>query len=126
MMPKSTQAINPRQYEKFSDISDEGLIFTYKSTADGMSMSTPTGQSYTASFDGKDAPYVGDPGITTISIKKLDDKTFEETQKRDGKIINVTKITREGDTLKFDINDKLHGTTIQLVANKLAAQEAEK
>ena len=112
--------------EKFSDISEEGLLFTYKSTADGMSMSTPAGQSYTASFDGKDAPYVGDPGVTTISLKKLGDNSFEETQKRDGKIINVAKITREGDTLKYEINDKLHGTTMQFVANKIAAQEADK
>jgi hypothetical protein len=91
-----------------------------------MSMSMPTGQSYTASFDGKDAPYVGDPGITTISLKKLGDNAFEEIQKRDGKIISIARVTREGDALKYEINDKLHGTTMQLVANKLAAHEADK
>jgi hypothetical protein len=112
--------------EKFSDITEEGLVFTLKSTPDGLSMSMPTGQSYTAAFDGKDAPYVGDPAITTVSLKKLADNIIEETDKRDGKVINIIKITAEGNTIKYDINDKLHGTNMQFVANKFAPQEAEK
>ncbi len=112
--------------EKFSDITEEGLLVTYKLTPDGLSMSMPTGQSYTAAFDGKEAPYVGDPGITTVSLKKLSDNSFEETQKRDGKVISVAKITREGDNLKYEINDELHGTTMQFIANKTAVAEAEK
>ncbi len=112
--------------EKFTDITEEGLLVSYKQTADGLSMSMPTGQSYTAGFDGKEVPYVGDPGITTVSLKKLSDNSFEETQKRDGKVTTVAKITREGDKLKYEINDKLHGTTMQFTANKAVAAEAEK
>ena len=50
-----------------------------------MTYSTPTGQSYTAKLDGKDVPYMGDPGTTSVSLKRMGD-AFEETDKRDGKV----------------------------------------
>ena len=50
--------------------SENGLLFSYKTVeADTLSLSTPTGQSYTAKLGGPQVPYVGDPGITTVSLK---------------------------------------------------------
>ena len=56
----------------FQNVSDNGLTFTYAMKGDSLSMSTPTGQSYTAKLDGSDAPYQGDPGTTSVSVKRLE------------------------------------------------------
>ena len=61
-------------------------IFTFKSEgSDSLSYSTPTGQSYTAKLDGKDVPYVGDPGTTTVR-SSVRGNSIVETDKRDGKV----------------------------------------
>src|SRR5262249_9042598 len=56
---------------KSQNTSANARTLTYKSTADGMSFSAPTGQSYTAKFDGKEVPVAGDPGGGTVSLKKV-------------------------------------------------------
>jgi len=45
---------------------------------DGFAMSEPTGDSYAARFDGKEYPFTGDPGVTSVSVKKIDETTIEE------------------------------------------------
>jgi hypothetical protein len=83
-------------------------------------MSNPTGQSYTAKLDGTDAPYKGDPGTTSVSVKKVDQNTLEETDKRDGKVIAVARITvsADGKALAVAVEDKLHGTSSHFTALK--------
>jgi len=76
---------------KADKVSDNGLLVTYKSEGAMMAMSTPTGESYSAKTDGTDAPFKGDPGITTVSAK-VRKNTLEETYKRDGKVIGMTKM----------------------------------
>jgi hypothetical protein len=82
-------------------------------------MTSPTGQSYTAKLDGTDAPYVGDPGTTSVSLKRIGD-AIEETDKRDGKVISVSKstVSPDGKTMTSVVDDKLHGTTATYVAVK--------
>jgi len=106
--------------ETFSDVNENGLLVTYKGTGDGLQMSTPTGASYSAKLDGKDVPYKGDPGVSSVSLKALSANAIEETDKRDGKVISVTKITAaaDGKTLTFDVDDKLHKSTSHWVAAK--------
>jgi hypothetical protein len=95
------------------------LLFTYTGGGDSLSMTTPTGQSYTAKLDGKDVPYVGDPGTTSVSLKRIGD-SIEETDKRDGKVISVSKMTvaPDGKTMTIVVADKLHGSTATYVAEK--------
>ena len=76
---------------KADKVSDNGLLVTYKSDGAMMTMSTPTGESYAAKTDGTDAPYKGDPGITTVSVK-IRKNTLEETYKRDGKATGMTRV----------------------------------
>ena len=82
-------------------------------------MTTPTGQSYSAKVDGKDVPFVGDPGTTSVSLKRIGD-SIEETDKRDGKVIYVGKMTvaPDGKTMTVVVDDKLHGSTATYVAEK--------
>jgi hypothetical protein len=105
---------------KFENLSDNGITWTYKVSGDELTMTTPTGQSYTAKLDGTEAPYKGDPGTDTVSVKMKGKDTLEETDKRGGKVINVTKMTLEpdGKTAKIVAEDKLHGTTTQFEAAK--------
>ena len=69
-------------------MSPELLTVTYTQTAEGLKMSSPTGQSYDAKFDGKAVPIVGDTANTMASIKRIDARTIEETDTRDGKIVD--------------------------------------
>ena len=106
--------------EKADTVSDNGLVFTYKVSGDALEMTTPTGQSYTAKLDGTDAPYHGDPGTTSVSVKKLGPNTIEETDKRDGKVISVSRMTvaADGKTANIATDDKLHGTRSEIAATK--------
>jgi hypothetical protein len=105
---------------KMDTVSDNGLSFTYKVSGDSLSMTTPTGQSYMAKLDGTEAPYKGDPGTTTVSMKKTGANTMEETDKRDGKVTGVTQMTvsADGKTMKIISDDKLHGTHSEITATK--------
>jgi hypothetical protein len=105
---------------KMESVSDNGLTFTYKIEGDSLTMTSPTGQTYTAKLDGTNAPYKGDPGITSVSVKRLGKNTMEETDRRDGKVISVARMTvaADGKTMTIAVNDKLHGTTSQFVAMK--------
>jgi hypothetical protein len=78
-----------------------GLISTWKSAGDGLSMSTPTGESWEAKVDGKDYPVKGTYANETVSLKKLSDRSIEATFKRDGKVESVDKIMVSPDGKKM-------------------------
>jgi WD40-like Beta Propeller Repeat len=105
---------------KLENMSDNGLTITFKTDGDSLTMSTLTGQGYTAKLDGTEAPFVGDPGTSSVSVKRINKNTFEETDKRDGKVISVNRlsISPDGKIMTYVSNDKLHGTTTRFIANK--------
>ncbi len=108
------------QPQKMEEASESVLKVTFKATEDSLSMSDMTGDSYTAKFDGKDYPYKGDPGVTSVSLKKIDANSIEETDKRNGKAITVSKMTvsADGKTMTAETTDKLRGTTAKFEAKK--------
>ena len=108
------------QPQKMDEASESIMLVTYKATDDGLSMSDPTGDSYEAKFDGKDYPYKGDPGTTSVSLKKIDANTIEETDKRDGKVILISRmaVSADGRTLTIENNDVLRGTTTKFEGKK--------
>jgi hypothetical protein len=105
---------------KLENMSDNGITITYKVDGDTLNMTSPTGQSYSAKLDGTDSPYKGDPGTTSVSVKSMGKNAIEETDKRDGKVISVARISvgPDGKTMTIAVSDKLHGTTSQFVAEK--------
>lgn len=107
---------------KMESISDNGITVTFKLDGDTLTMTTPTGQSYTAKLDGTEAPYKGDPGTTSVAVKRIDKNTIEETDKRDGKVISVAHMTvaPDGKTMTITVKDMLHRTTAQFVFQKQA------
>ncbi len=102
------------------DMSAAVLTWTYKVNGDQITMTTPTGQSYTAKLDGTDAPYKGDPATTSVSVKMHGKDTLEEIDKRDGKVVGVGRMTvaADGKTAKMSYEDKLRGTTMKGEAQK--------
>ena len=55
-----------------------------------------------------------------MSVKKTSANSIEETDKRDGNLIGVAQITvsTDGRTMKFVVDDKLHGTQSEFTATK--------
>jgi hypothetical protein len=105
--------------DKYNNVSDEGLTVSYRLDGDTLHMSSPSGVSYDAKLDGSDAPIKGDTAGTTASVKKLADGSYEETDKRGGKVISVTTFMLGSDGKLHVVNiDKLSGTTVKYDANK--------
>jgi hypothetical protein len=100
--------------------SENGLMTTYKSNGDDLTMSTPIGESYTAKLDGKDYPVKGTYTYNSVSLKRIDDRTIERTDKRDSKVIEVSKITvaPDGKTMTVVQTNKLTDRTSTWVAEK--------
>ena len=105
---------------KMESLSDNATTWTYKVSGDELTMTTPTGQSYTAKLNGTDAPMKGDPGVTSVSVKMHGKDTLEETDKRGDKVIGVWKMTLEagGKTAKATYDDKQQKRTTEFVAMK--------
>jgi hypothetical protein len=74
---------------KLQDFNAAALTFTYKVDGDMLHSESGTGQSFDAKFDGPDVPIKGDNAGTTASVKKTGDNSFEETDKRGGKVVGV-------------------------------------
>lgn len=105
------------QLEKFNQ-SANGLTFTYKVNGDEITMTDPTGESYTAKLDGTDAPVKGAYGYDTVSLKKLGPNSIEETDKLNGKVIDVSKITVHGNTMTIEETNQPTGRTSTYTAHK--------
>ena len=83
-------------YSKLEAI-DGGLKFTN----DGVNAEgKPTHSEWSGKFDGKDNPVKGDAARDTAALKKIDDHTFEITNKKDGKVVGVIRavFSRDGKT----------------------------
>lgn len=101
-------------------MSDNATEITFKEEGGMMSMNAPTGQSYRARMDGTEVPYKGDPGITSVTVKKTGKNTMVETDKRDGKVIAVLTsiVAADGKTMHVLFDDKLRNRTMTFEAVK--------
>jgi hypothetical protein len=103
------------------NISDNGAVWSYKLSHDGLiTMSSPTGQSYTAKLNGGEAPMKGNPGITSVFVKTVGANTLEETDKRGDKVIGVFHMTvsADGKQARVSYEDKVQNRTQSFVATK--------
>ena len=84
----------------------------YRMTAEGFQMRW-NGQSYEARFDGREYPVVGDPGKTTVSVRRIDDATVEETDHRQGMIVDQIRLAlaKDGNTIAVTDQDVALGQT---------------
>jgi hypothetical protein len=73
-----------------------------KVTADiGNADGTRTTTVYTANFDGKEYPLTGSPTADTVSLKRIDSRTTDRTDKKGGKVVTTLKrvVSQDGKTM---------------------------
>ena len=120
--PAGSHAVSGQwKMEKADAVSDNALLFTLKVEGDTVHMTSPTGQSYVAKIDGPDAPYKGDPGVNTVSVKRIDKNTIEETDKLDGKALYTGRytISADGKSLVIENHDLRRDDTSEFTARKI-------
>ena len=98
---------------------DTSRTVSYHMTAEGLQMHW-NGQSYDAKFDGKEYPIVGDPGKTTVSLRKIDANAVEETDHRQGKVVDEIHLaaSQDGKTIAVTDKDVAHGQTTSYTLDK--------
>jgi hypothetical protein len=105
--------------KNYANINDEALTTTYRLEGDTLHMSSPSGQSYDAKLDGTATPIKGDIGGTTVSVKKVGDNSYEETDTRDGKVVSVATFMVGADgKLNVTFVDKRNDSTMKYMADK--------
>ncbi len=104
----------------YAGISDNGITFSYKSSGDMLTLTTPGGQGYSAKIGGPAAPYKGDPGTDMIQVK-MNGKSLVETAMRGGKVISIATSTpsADGKSLAVTFENKLKGTSMGYTAKKM-------
>lgn len=100
--------------------SKNGSTITYRCTADGFSAETPLGEKFHAKFDGKDYLVEDDPAHAMVSVKLLSPDTVEQTNKRDGKVVGVLRLTVAPD------GKTIHATYENKEDNATTSQEMRK
>jgi hypothetical protein len=108
------------QILKRVSLSENALVVTLKLEGDTFSFADPTGQSYSARLDGTETPFKGDLSNTMVSVKRIGENTIEETDKHDGKVVEVTRFTpsADGETMTVSMENKVKETTRQFVLHK--------
>ena len=85
--------------------SKNGSIITYRCTADGFN--------FDAKFDGNFYPVEDGPAYTMVMLRFLSPNTIEQTNKRDGKVVGVLRLTvaLDGKTIHAAYENKENDTT---------------
>jgi hypothetical protein len=101
----------------------KSLTLVFESTADGIKLTsdgvradgTPSHGEYLSKFDGADVPWTGNPDADTAAVKKIDDNTYENVWKKDGKPTISAKavVSKNGKTLTtFNKGTNAKGQTV--------------
>ena len=78
-----------------------------------------TALQYTANYDGKDYPLAGVLNANTVSLKRIDARTTERTDKKDGKVtVTLTRVvSQDGKTMTVTTKStNAQGQTVNNVA----------
>lgn len=103
-----------------TDLTHHDEDTTYTVNGDTLSMTDRMGRSFTAKVDGTDATYEGDPHFTSVSVKLLNPTTLEESDKKDGKVVQVNRwsIEPDGKTMHARFDDT-HGHIQEQTGHKV-------
>jgi hypothetical protein len=110
---QASQGANPRigKWKLKQDAPPPALnIMTYEALPGGglkVTVDSVNGQgreshwTYTTMFDGRDMPVTGHPSADTTSVKRIDDRTNEIVNKKQGRVIQVITnvISADGGTI---------------------------
>ena len=87
----------------------KSLTLTWEATPDGIKHASdgvngagePMHSGYVTKYDGADVPYTGNPDADMASAKKIDDNSYENVWKKDGKATITAKVvvSKSGKTM---------------------------
>jgi len=91
----------------------KSLTLKFEATADGIKLTSDgvnaageaTHGEYVSKFDGTDVPWSGNPDADTASAKKIDDSSYENIWKKEGKTTITAKavVSKDGKTLNITL-----------------------
>jgi hypothetical protein len=83
----------------------KSLTLKFEATKDGIKFAgdgvnaegKPTHTEFASKFDGQEVPYKGNPDADTASPKKIDDNSYQNTWKKDGKATITSNVVASQD-----------------------------
>jgi hypothetical protein len=86
-----------------------------------LTMSDRMGRSFTAKLDGTEAPYKGDSQYTSVSVRLIDARTIEESDRNGEQIVKISRWTvdPDGKTIHARFDDT-HGHVQEQVGRKIS------
>lgn len=79
--PEGAHMLSGRWRPIEADLPNHEEDTIYQVDGDVLSMRDGFGRSYRAPFDGAPVPYLGDSRFTTVSVRRIDARTFEEVDR---------------------------------------------
>lgn len=118
--PAGSHLISGRWLPLETDLTHHDEDTTFKISDGSLSMSDRMGRSFRAKLDGTDAPYQGDPEFTAVSIKMIDGRTIEESDKSEGKVVKINRwaVDPDGKTIHARF-DNMRGQVQEQTGHKL-------
>lgn len=118
--PKGSHSISGQWREIQTDLTNHEEDTTYKVRGKTLTMADRIGRSFSATLNGTDAPYKGDPQYSSVSVKLIDARTIEESDKKDGKIVQINRwsIDPDGTTMHARFDDT-HGHIQEQMGHKV-------
>jgi len=106
------------QMQTVKNVSSAGPMTTYHVKNGEMNV-TSGNQNYEAKIDGQNYPVKGEPGHA-VSLKSLDPATIEQTDKQDGKVIRISRMTisQDGKRMTVEVTDLQRGSRMTYRAEK--------
>jgi hypothetical protein len=105
--PRGSHAVSGSwQISKRVNRSENALVVTLQLEGDTFSFADPAGQGYAARLDGTETPFKGDLSNTMVSVKRIGENSIEETDKRGGKVVEVTRFTLSADGKTMTVSHK--------------------
>jgi hypothetical protein len=92
------------------DVSNHIEDTSFKVSGGALAMIDRMGRSFTAKFDGTPALYKGSDEFNSVSLKLIDERTIEESDLSDGKVVRISRwsLSPDGQTLHARFDDT-HG-----------------
>jgi hypothetical protein len=92
------------------DVSNHVEDTTFKMGGGALAMIDRMGRSFTAKLDGTPAPYKGSDEFNSVSVKLVDERTIEESDLNDGKVVKISSwaLSPDGQTMHARFDD-MHG-----------------
>ena len=102
------------------DVSNHAEDTIFKVSGDTLAMSDRMGRSFVAKLNGIDALYNGSDEFTSVSLKMIDSHTIEESDKKGGKVVKISRwsVGPDGKTMHVRFDDT-HGHVQEQTGHKV-------